>query len=145
MNYKGYEIDDHKDVLVEETPYKEYYNNYVEFTLDDLEELVNDYKEKENALKNDGVEFRDLKINFHGTSYYYNPNGPDEDANMEVYFSYYRPETEEERDDRILNKMNWIDSEILRDEWAKDYEKRSKKADIEKAKKLLEENGYSVK
>lgn len=145
MNYKGYEIDDHKDVLVEETPYKEYYNNYVEFTLDDLEELVNDYKEKENALKNDGAEFRDLKINFHGTSYCYNPNGPDEDANMEIYFSYYRPETEEERDDRIINKMSWIDSEIRLNEWAKDYEKRSKKADIEKAKKLLEENGYSVK
>lgn len=145
MNYKGYKIDDNKDVLVEETPYKEYYNNYVEFTLDDLEELVNDYKEKENALKNDGVEFRDLMINFHGTSYYSNPNGPDEDSNMEVYFSYYRPETEAERDDRILKKMDWIDSEILRDEWAKDYEKRSKKADIEKAKKLLEENGYSVK
>ena len=144
MIYKGREIEDHKDVLVEETPYKEYYNNYVEFTLDDLEEFANDYKEKENALKNDGTEFRDLKLNFHGTSYYCNPNGPDEDANMEVYFSYYRPETEEERDDRILKKMDWIDSEILRDEWAKDYEKRSKKADIEKAKKLLEENGYKI-
>ena len=145
MIYKGKEIEDHKDVLVEEPSFIEYGNNYVDFTLEDLEDLVRDYEEKEQSLKEKGVEFRDLKMNFHGTSYYCNPNGPDEDSNMEIYFSYYRPETEEEHDDRILRKMQWIDSEILRDEWAKDYEKRSKKADIEKAKKLLEENGYSVK
>lgn len=145
MIYKGKEIEDHKDVLVEEEPFIDYGYNYVEFTLEDLEDLARDYREKEKSLKENGVEFRDLTLNFHGTSYYSNPNGPDEDANMEILFSYYRPETEEEHDDRILRKMQWIDYEILRDEWAKDYEKRSKKADIEKAKKLLEENGYSVK
>lgn len=144
MIYKGKEIEDHKDVLVEEPSFIEYGNNYVEFDLEDLEDLARDYREKEQSLKEEGIEFRDLIMTFHGTSYYCNPNGPDEDSNMEIYFSYYRPETEEERDDRILNKMNWIDSEILRDEWAKDYEKRSKKADIEKAKKLLEENGYKI-
>lgn len=109
MIYKGKEIKDHEDVLVEEKPFIDYGYNFVEFTLEDLEDLARDYREKEQSLKEGGIEFRDLRMNFHGTSYYYNPDGPDEDANMEAYFSYYRPETEEEHDDRILREMQWID------------------------------------
>ena len=145
MLYKGKEIEDHKDVLIEETSYKEYGYNYVEFTLEDLEDLARDYREKEKSLKENGVEFRDLTLNFHGTSYYSNPNGPDEDANMEISFSYYRPETEEEHDDRILRKMQWIDREIENEEREKNASELVKRVEIEKAKKLLEENGYSVK
>jgi len=141
MIYKGKEIKDQEDVLIEETSYREYGDNYVEFTLEDLEDLARDYKEKEQSLKEEGTEFRDLRMNFHGSSYYSNPNGPDEDSNMEIYFSYYRPETKEEHDDRILSKMQWIDFEIKNEE----REKLVKKVEIEKAKKLLEENGYSVK
>ena len=51
MIYKGREIEDHKDVLVEETSFIEYGNNYVEFTLEDLEDLARDYREKEQSLK----------------------------------------------------------------------------------------------
>lgn len=145
MIYKGKVIKDQEDVLVEETSFIEYGNNYVDFTLEDLEDLVRDYREKEQSLKEEGVEFRDLKMNFHGTSYYCNPNGPDEDSNMEIYFSYYRPETEEEHDDRILRKMQWIDREIENEEREKSASELVKKVEIEKAKKLLEENGYSVK
>lgn len=145
MIYKGKEIEDHKDVLVEEEPFIDYGYNYVEFTLEDLEDLARDYREKEKSLKENGVEFRDLTLNFHGTSYYSNPNGPDEDANMEILFSYYRPETEEEHDDRILRKMQWIDQEIENKEREKNASELVKRVEIEKAKKLLEENGYSVK
>lgn len=145
MIYKGKEIEDHKDVLVEEEPFIDYGYNYVEFTLEDLEDLARDYREKEKSLKENGVEFRDLTLNFHGTSYYSNPNGPDEDANMEILFSYYRPETEEEHDDRILRKMQYIDREIENKEREKTASELVKRVEIEKAKKLLEENGYSVK
>lgn len=145
MIYKGKEIEDHKDVLVEEEPFIDYGYNYVEFTLEDLEDLARDYREKEKSLKENGVEFRDLTLNFHGTSYYSNPNGPDEDANMEILFSYYRPETEEEHDDRILRKMQWIDQEIENKEREKNASELVKRVEIEKAKKLLEKNGYSVK
>jgi len=145
MIYKGKEIKDQEDVLIEETSYKEYGNNYVEFTLEDLENLARDYKEKELSLKEEGIEFRDLSMNFHGSSYYSNPNGPDEDANMEVYFSYYRPETVEEHDDRILRRMQWIDHEIENEEREKNASELVKRVEIEKAKKLLEENGYSIK
>lgn len=145
MIYKGKEIEDHKDILIEETSYKEYGYNYVEFTLEDLEDLARDYREKEKSLKENGVEFRDLTLNFHGTSYYCNPNGPDEDSNMEIYFSYYRPETEEEHDDRVLREMQWIDKEIKDEEREKKASELVKRVEIEKAKKLLEENGYSVK
>lgn len=145
MIYKGKEIEDHKDVLVEEEPFIDYGYNYVEFTLEDLEDLARDYREKEKSLKENGVEFRDLTLNFHGTSYYSNPNGPDEDANMEILFSYYRPETEEEHDDRILRKMQYIDKEIENKEREKNASELVKRVEIEKAKKLLEENGYSVK
>lgn len=145
MEYKGKVIKDHEDVLVEETSFIEYGNNYVDFTVEDLEDLVRDYREKEQSLKEEGIEFRDLKMNFHGTSYYCNPNGPDEDSNMEIYFSYYRPETEEEHDDRILRKMQWIDREIEDEERKKNASELVKRVEIEKAKKLLEENGYSIK
>lgn len=145
MIYKGKEIEDHKDVLVEEAPFIDYGYNYVEFTLEDLEDLARDYREKEKSLKENGVEFSDLTLDFHGTSYYSNPNGPDEDANIEIFFSYYRPETEEEHDDRILRKMQWIDREIEDEERKKNASEIVKRVEIEKAKKLLEENGYSVK
>lgn len=144
MIYKGKEIEDHKDVLVEEGPFIDYGYNYVEFTLEDLEDLARDFREKEQSLKENGVEFRDLTLNFHGTSYYCNPNGPDEDSNMEIYFSYYRPETEEEHDDRILRKMQWIDHEIENEEREKNASELVKRVEIEKAKKLLEENGYKI-
>lgn len=145
MIYKGKEIKDHDEVLVEEKPFIDYGYNYVEFSLEDLEDFAKDYREKEQSLKEEGIEFRDLRMNFHGTSYYSNPNGPDEDANMEVYFSYYRPETEKEHDDRILRKMQWIDHEIENEEREKNASELVKRVEIEKAKKLLEENGYSVK
>ena len=103
MIYKGKEIEDHKDVLTNEISYKEYGHNYVEFTFEDLEDLVRDYREKEKSLKENGVEFRDLTLNFYGTSYHYNPNVPDGYSNMGVFFSYYRPETEEEHDEDLKN------------------------------------------
>jgi len=145
MIYKGKEIKDREEVLVEEKPFIDYGCNYVEFTLGDLEDLARDYREKEQSLKEEGIEFRNLMMNFHGTSYYCNPNGPDEDSNMEIYFSYYRPETEKEHDDRILRKMQWIDHEIENKEREKNSSELVKRVEIEKAKKLLEKNGYSVK
>lgn len=144
MIYKGKEIKDHDEVLVEEASVIEYEYNYVEFTLEDLEDLARDYKEKEQSLKEEGIVFRDLKMNFRGTSYHSNSNSPDEEAKFEIYFSYFRPETEKEHDDRILREMQWIDKQIENEERKKNASELVKKIEIEKAKTFLQENGYSV-
>lgn len=144
MIYKGVEISENEKVLVEDPPYKDYGSNWVELSLEDLEELVQDYKNAEKELERRGIEFSDLRLNFHGTSYYDNPNGPDEDANMEVYFSYFRPETEYEKTKRMSEKMKWIDKQIEQQEKNEAASKLAKEVEIQQAMKLLEENGYKV-
>ena len=62
MIYKGKEIKDKEDVLVEETSYKEYGDNYVDFTLEDLEDFARDYREKEQSLKEEGIEITPMQL-----------------------------------------------------------------------------------
>lgn len=144
MNYKGYEIDDKDYVLVEEKPLMEYDSNHVDFDLEDLEWMANEYKDKKKQLEDSGIDFKVLRLNFTAKDYDYNPNGPDEDAEAKFYFSYYRLETDEEKEKRIKNRMSYIDKAIEQNERLKSASRAVKEYELEKAKKLLEENGYIV-
>lgn len=127
MEYKGYEIKDKDYVLVEEKPLIEYESNYVDFDLEDLEWMANEYKDKKKQLESLGIDFKMLRLNFTAKDYDYNPNGPDDDAEAKIYFSYYRLETDKESEERIAAAKESV-----------------KKYEIEQAKKILEENGYRV-
>lgn len=144
MDYKGYEIADKDYVLVEEKPLMAYDSNHVDFDLEDLEWMANEYKDKKKQLEDSGIDFKVLRLNFTAKDYDYNPNGPDEDAEAKIYFSYYRLETDKESEDRILRKMAWIDKDIANKERLASASKAVKEYELEKAKKLLEENGYSI-
>ena len=148
MIYKGEEIKDKEYVLIEEEPFMEYSSNYVEFDLEDLEDLCEKYKAKEKELKDSGVDFKNLNIEFCAQDYEYNPNGADWEAEAKLYFTYRRLETDKESEDRILRKMEWIDlkqEEEKKSKLAESAVKAVKEYEIAKAKKLLENNGYSVK
>ena len=145
MIYKGKEIKEKKYVLVEEEPFIEYSSNYAELDLEDLEDLCEKYKDKEKELKDSGLDFKDLTMKFWARDYEYNPNGADWDDEAKIYFSYNRMETDEESDERMLREMVWIDHEIENKEREKNASELVKRVEIERAKKLLEENGYSVK
>lgn len=145
MIYKGEEINDKEYVLVEEEPFMEYSSNYVEFDLEDLEDLCEKYKAKEKELKESGLDFKNLKIEFWAQDYEYNPNGADWDDEAKLYFTYQRLETDKESEDRILRKMEWIDLKQEEEKRSKLAESAVKQYEIAKAKKLLENNGYSVK
>lgn len=144
MIYKGKEIPDVDYVLVEEEPFMEYSSNYVDFGLDELEHLTDLFKEKQKELEDSGLDFKALRLNFTAKDFHYNPNGPDEEPEAKIYFSYQRRETEKESEDRILKKMKWIDKEIAESERLKSEFDSVKEYALEKAKKLLEENGYSI-
>ena len=144
MIYKGHEIKDKDYVLVEEEPFMEYSSNYVDFNLEDLERLTEAYKAKEKELKDSGIEFDTLNLCFSAQDYDYNPNGPDQEAEAHLYFTYFRPETEKEREDRMLRCMARIDRDEAENERRKSAADAVKNFELEKAKKLLEENGYSI-
>lgn len=145
MIYKGEEINDKEYVLVEEEPFMEYSSNYVEFDLEDLEDLCEKYKAKEKELKDSGVDFKNLNIEFWAQDYEYNPNGADWEDEAKLYFTYQRLETDKESEDRILRKMEWIDLKQEEAKRSKLAESAVKQYEIAQAKKLLENNGYSVK
>jgi hypothetical protein len=144
MIYKGKEIKDKEYVLVEEEPFLEYSSNYVEFDLEDLEDLCEKYKAKEKELKDSGLDFKDLTIEFWAQDYEYNPNGADWDDEAKLYFTYKRLETEKESEDRILREMDRIDRQAKEDARMKDAEEAVKNYELEKARKLLEANGYTI-
>lgn len=144
MIYKGKEIKEKEYVLVTEEPFLEYSSNYVEFDLEDLEDLCEKYKAKEKELKESGLDFKNLKIEFWAQDYDYNPNGPDYDDEAKIYFTYQRLETDKESEDRILREMDRIDRQAKEDARMKDAEKAVKQYELEKARKLLESNGYTI-
>ena len=144
MIYKGEEIKDKEYVLVEEEPFMEYSSNYVEFDLEDLEDLCEKYKAKEKELKESGLDFKNLKIEFWAQDYEYNPNGADWDDEAKLYFTYQRLETDKESEDRILREMDWIDRKAKEDARMKDADEAAKNYELEKARKLLEANGYTI-
>lgn len=144
MIYKGKEIPDVEYVLVEEKPFMEYFSNYVDFDLDELEHLIDLFKKKQKELEDSGLDFKNLSMVFTAKDYWYNPNGADEDDEAKFYFTYQRRETEKESEERILRKMERIDKDIAENERMKSAADAVKNFELEKAKKLLEENGYSI-
>jgi len=144
MIYKGKEIKEKEYVLVEEEPFLEYSSNYVEFDLEDLEDLCEKYKAKEKELKDSGLDFKDLTIEFWARDYEYNPNGADWDDEAKLYFTYKRLETDEESDERMLREMSWIDRKVEDEERQRNAKELAEKVEVERAMKVLEKNGYKV-
>jgi len=144
MIYKGKEIKEKEYVLVEEEPFLEYSSNYAEFDLEDLEDLCEKYKAKEKELKDSGLDFKDLTIEFWARDYEYNPNGADWDDEAKLYFTYKRLETDEESDERMLREMSWIDRKVEDEERQRNAKELAEKVEVERAMKVLEKNGYKV-
>ena len=140
MIYKGQEIPDVEYVCVKEKPFMEYSSNYVDFDLDELEHLTDLFKKKQKELEDSGLDFKNLSMTFTAKDYWYNPNGADEDEEAKFYFTYQRRETEKESEERILRKMERIDKDIAENERRKSAADAAKNFELEKAKKLLEEN-----
>lgn len=146
MIYKGHKIEEkvYKTVEEEDNPIREYGTNFVEFGLEDLEELAAEYKKKEEELINADIDFKCLKMVFWAQDYDYNPNGHDTDEEAKIYFSYNRMETDEESDERMLREMSRIDREIKDEERQRNAKKLAEKVEVERAMKVLEKNGYKV-
>jgi len=145
MIYKGYKIEEKEYKTVEgDNPIREYDTNFVELGLEDLEDLVKEYKKKEEELRNTDIDFKDLKLVFWAQDYEYNPNGHDTDEEAKIYFSYKRMETDEESDERMLREMSRIDREIENEERQLTAKKLAEKVEVERAMKVLEKNGYKV-
>lgn len=142
MNYCGIEIEDRSTVL-EREDYKCFGSNNFDLTVEDLEQLLEDYHKKEEELKARGIEFSDLHYNFYANeacdSDYYQC-----DADCEINFEYLRPETDEEAQERIKNEKKRIDKQIEEKERENAYRKANEISEINKARKLLEKNGYKV-
>jgi len=144
MEYKGKHIEDVKYITIEEDPIFEYDSNYVDFDLQDLENLAEHYKKKEKELKELGIDFKNLRIVFWAQDYDYNSNGPDEYEQAKIYFSYERKEAETETKKRILNEKELIDFKIEEEKHLAEAKACIKQYEIEKAIKLLEEHGYKI-
>ena len=61
-----------------------------------------------------------------------------------MYFTYFRAETEKEREDRMLRCMGRIDRDEAEKERVETAAVAKKNYELEEAKKLLEKNGYFV-
>ena len=142
MIYSGIEIKD-ISVVREEEPYKLLGSNDFDMTDEDLEQMLEDYHTKEEDLKRRGIEFSGLHYNFYANEYedsdYYHS-----EAECEVKFEYWRPETDEEAQKRIKEEKKRIDQMIEDKEREKAYKKADELREINKAKKLLEKNGYKI-
>ena len=145
MIYRGQEIPDKIWVTkFEEEPVKEFDSNDFDLDYDDLKWLQKELESKKYELKEKGVEFKNLRLNFYATEYRENDYGPDDESQCTVIFAYDRPETEEESKERIENKKKWIDKQIVDEERTAAYKKASEEKALQKAMDLLKSNGYKV-
>ena len=142
MIYNGFEIKD-EDTVSETEDYKSLGSNDFDLSIDDLEEMIADYHAKEKELNSKGIKFTDLHYNFYANEYC-NDDYCHCDADCEVKFEYYRPETLEEREQRIKEAKKRIDNIVKDKERELAYKKAKEISEINKAKKLLEKNGYKI-
>ena len=143
MIYKGQNIEDNRLVYVYD-PYKELGSNCFQFNKEDLLEMLHDFEEKEKELEERGLNPNSLYLDFFANEScdgdYYQC-----DAECKVTFNYQRPETEDEKDTRILNAMDRIDKEIKRKEEDEQRALSLKEQELNAAIDLLNKNGYVVK
>lgn len=142
MIYRGEYIKDNVEVMVEDH-YKDMGSNEFELSKEDLEELIKAYEEKQDELAKAGLDPEGLKMNFYANESY-DGDYYQCDAECEISFHYYRPETEEEKEDRVKKEKRYIDERIAEAERQAEISKKDKERELQQAMKILEKNGFKI-
>lgn len=142
MLYRGEYIQDNAEVMVEDH-YKDMGSNNFELSKEDLEELIKAYEEKQDELAKAGLDPEKLKMNFYANESY-DGDYYQCDAECEISFHYYRPETEEEKEDRIKKAKKRIDEKIADEERKAEILRKDKERELQKAMEILKKNGFNV-
>jgi len=147
MKYKGHDIEETRNVMRYERvdKFTGKYSNEIELGIDELDELKDLIRKKEAELKEKGVRFSGVRIEMTGSAEQYNPNGADYPAEFTTELSWMEEENEEEKEKRIQWEKELIDMEIEDEIGRKAWEERNRRASLEAAIKVIEENGGMVK
>lgn len=147
MKYKGHDIEETRNVVRYEKVDKFTFNysNEIELGIEELDELKEIIRKKEAELKEKGIGFSNVKIEMSAVDEQYNPNGADYDAKFTTELSWMEEESEEEKEKRIQWEKDRIDM-VIEDQIAtRAWEERNRRASLEAAIKVIEENGGTVK
>lgn len=147
MKYRGYDIEETQKVMryEEVRKYTYDYSNEIELGIEDLDELKEIIMKKEAELMEKDVKFSDVKIEMTGSAEQYNPNGADYPAEFNTQLSWMEEESEEEKEKRIRERKELIDI-LIEDRIAGEARKeQTRRASLEAAIKVIEENGGTVK
>lgn len=152
MKYRGYDIEETRNVMRYEKVAKftydysnKIYSNKIELGIEELDELKETIRKKEAELKEKGVRFSDVKIEMTGSAEQYNPNGADFPAEFTTELSWMEEENEEEKERRIQCEKDIIDMTIEARIASEAMEEQIRRASLEAAIKVIEENGGTVK
>lgn len=145
MIYKGYEIADHEYVQNEEL-LAEFDTNTVSVPLDKLREWINLAKKKFREYRDEhiSIPIRAMGIKFHGDGYHNDPDGKDDEPFMNVYLSWYEPESYSEREQRIASEKNRIDNFIAAQASSRQAVRQKKDSELQNAIKIIEEAGGKI-
>ena len=105
----------------------------------DIDEVV----DKQNELVKAGLDPEKLKINFYANESY-DGDYYQCDAECEISFHYYRPETEEEKEERIKKAKKRIDEKIADAERKAEISRKNKERELQQAMEILKKNGFNV-
>lgn len=133
MKYKGYKIDERINDW-KNTRLSKYCSdslNTISLTSEDLRELLTIVEEKEKELEGTGIPHDDICVTIVMTG----DNGGDWDISFETELSWSEPESDEKAKRRIEKIKRRIDKGI----------EIERKKSLEKAIKLVEESGFTVK
>lgn len=142
MEYREKHIED-KIYTTQCEAFKLLDSNDFDLTIEDLEEYANALKKKEKELKESGVEFKDLRMNFYATEYYESDYG-DQDAECSVSITWEIPETDKEANARIEREKKRIDKEIEAAEEKEERRKIQQDKNVKNAIELLKQQGYTI-
>lgn len=147
MKYRGRDIEETRNVMRCEKVYKFTYDysNEIHLDVEELDDLKALIRKKEAELKEKGVRFSDVKIEMMGSAEQYNPNGGDYPAEFITQLSWIEEENEEEREKRIQRAKELIDKYCEDEIATREREERNRRASLEAAIKVIEENGGTVK
>ena len=146
MNYKGHNIEETRNEMRNEKVDKFTFNysNEIELGIEELDELKEIIRKKEAELKEKGIKFSDVKIEMRGCAEQYNPNGADYPAEFITELSWMEEESQEEKEKRIQREKERIDM-VIEDRIASEArEERIRRASLEAAIRIIEENGGTV-
>lgn len=144
MEYKGRQIKDRKDVY-ESTEWRSYTNNIFSLDKGELTELLEEVNRKEAELESTFYGLNhNIHVDFYAEGGYEAYDGTEYDSEGRIEIAWCRPETDDERDIRIIREMTNIDKEIKEEEERLQRQILEKNSRIEKAKAILMWNGYTV-